>query len=84
MRNGMDAAMHRAVGAKVLHRRYLPALHRAHRLTDQFRYAFVFCRRDGDNGYAELLAHEFYIDGPAIFAHLVHHVQRNHHRNAQF
>ena len=44
--------------------------------------ALVFCRRDGHDGQAEVLAQLLHIDGVAIGTHLVHHVQRNDHRHA--
>ena len=85
--DGMEAAMHGAAvlrrTAEVLPRRpFVVARHvygMAHHLID----AFVLHGADGDDGNAEQPLHLVDADGPAVALHLVHHVERQHHRDAE-
>ncbi len=43
----------------------------------------VFDRRDREDRHSQLPLHRFDFDGPAVAADLVHHIERNHHRNPQ-
>ena len=76
--------MHRAIRAKILYAGDDAPLDDVHRLIDQLGHAFVLRGRDGHDRHTELPAHELDVDRTAVVAHLVHHVERNHHRDAQF
>ena len=80
----VDAAVHgRIVRAEVRHLRQRPAARNGQRLVYQLGHALPFRRRDRHDGDAQRLAHLLHIDGAAVGVHLVHHVQRQHHRYAQ-
>ena len=52
-------------------------------MVDQFVDAFVFGRRNRHHRDAQQFLQPVDQDGPAIGAHFVHHVERQHHRDAQ-
>ena len=62
----------------------LPVAGHMQRMVDQFADALVFGRRDGHHRDAQQLLQLVHHDGAAVGAHLVHHVQRQHHGNLQF
>ena len=55
---------------------------------DSLTYAivntFVFSRAYRDNGNTELIREQIYVDSAAVFSHLVHHIEREHHRDLHF
>ena len=50
----------------------------------QFTNALALSRSDRHHGNPEGTAHLLYINRAAVGAHLVHHVQRQYHRDSQF
>ena len=50
----------------------------------QFFDTFVFRSTDGHNGNAQGFGHFFHVDGTAVVADFVHHVQRQNHGNPHF
>ena len=84
MHDRMDAAVHgRIIRAEIRHLRQRPAARNGQRLVHEFGHALPFRRRDRHDGDAQCLAHLLHIDSAAVGAHLVHHVQRQHHRHTQ-
>ena len=85
MDHRMDAAVHRtavvAPVAKILLERMLLIFCNMDRMLHQLVHALIFCRRNRDNGHPEQRLHAVYIDRPVISDHLIHHVQRDQHRN---
>ena len=80
----VDAAVHRRiVCAEVRHRGHRFAARGGERLVEQLAYALAPGGGDGHDGDAERCAHFLYVDRAAVGAHLVHHVERQHHRHAQ-
>ena len=53
------------------------------RVIHQLVHALVLCRRDGHDRDAQHGLHLIDADGATVAAHLVHHVQRQHHRRIQ-
>ena len=53
------------------------------RMVHQLVHALVLCRRDGHDRDAQHGLHLIDADSAAVAAHLVHHVQRQHHRRIQ-
>ena len=53
------------------------------RMIHQLVHALVLCRRDGHDRDAQHGLHLIDADSAAVAAHLVHHVQRQHHRRIQ-
>ena len=51
-------------------------------MVDEFGDTFVFRGRDGHHGKAQDLLHLVHEDAATVVAHLVHHVERQYHRNA--
>ena len=80
--HGVDAAVHRAGGAEVVHRRIGPGARGVHGGADQLLHALVFHGGDGHHRDAQSLGHGLDVDGTAAAGHLVHHVQRQHHGDA--
>ena len=81
----MDAAVHRGiVRAEVRHLRQRAAARDAQPLIHELGHALTLRRRDRHDGDAQRIAHLLHVDRAAVGAHLVHHVQRQHHRHAQF
>ena len=56
----------------------------AHGAFDQILNALVLRRGDGNDRNAEFIGHFLHIDGAAVAAHFVHHVERQHHRDLHF
>ena len=89
--NGVNASVHRVAAVVVA---VLPAEIRAGRLflimghvqrmADQFINALVFCRTDGNDRNAQLRLQRVDHHGAAVGPHLIHHIQGQHHGNAQF
>ena len=80
----MDAAVHRRiVRAEVRHGGHRFAARGGERLIEQFAHALALGGGDGDDGDAERRAHFLHVDRAAVGAHLVHHVERQHHRHAK-
>ena len=91
MRHGMDAAMHGghgvvgvvAVDAEIDARRPLMVARDVQRMVDELLDALVFRRRNRDDRDAERRLELIDVDVAAVRPHLVHHVQREHHRDAE-
>ena len=81
--DGVDAAVHRAVVAEIDALRQNFLARSAHGAVDQLVDALVFGCGDRNDRDAQLLRHFLHVDRAAVAAHLVHHVQRQHHRDAQ-
>ena len=83
----MDAAVDRAavilLAAEIHPARPLLILCDVERVVHQLVHALVLCRRDGHDRDAQHGLHLIDADGAAVAAHLVHHVQRQHHRRIQ-
>ena len=83
----MDAAVHRAavvlLAAEVEPARTLLVLGHMDRMVHQFVHALVLGRRDGHHRDAQHGFHLVDADGAAVAAHLVHHVQGQHHGGIQ-
>ena len=83
----VDAAMHRAavvlLAAEVEPARTLLVLGHMDRMVHQFVHALVLSRRDGHHRDAQHGFHLVDADGAAVAAHLVHHVQGQHHGGIQ-
>ena len=80
----MDAAVHGGiVRAEVRHLRQRTAARDAQRLIHELGHTLPLRRRDRHDGDAQRIAHLLHVDRAAVGAHLVHHVQRQHHRHAQ-
>ena len=73
---------HRA-GAEILPAGALLVLGRAQGVLYQFVNALVLRGGNGHHRHAKLCLQPVHVHGVAVCAHLVHHVQRNHHGNAQ-
>ena len=56
---------------------------RQHGLAHQLVHAVALARADGHDRHAQRPAEALYVDHIAAFDHLVHHVQRDHHRRFQ-
>ena len=84
MHHGVNAAVYRRfLVAEVRYLRKHLAARRRKRLTHQLGNALALRRHNRNHRYAQRLAHLPHVDGAAVGAHLVHHVQRQHHRHAQ-
>ena len=92
MTRGVDAAVHRAKrvvlvlagGAEVDAAGRLVEARHVQGVVHQFVDAFVFRRGKGHHGDAQLCLQLVHADGAAVGLHLVHHVERQHHGDAQF
>ena len=85
MHHGMDAAVHRRItGAEVIYLGQGLAAGGVHRLIQQFRYALALHGADGHHRNTQASAQLLHVDGAAVGTHLVHHIQRKHHRNTKF
>ena len=84
MDDGVDAAVHRRiVRAEIRHLGQHLSARGGDGLVGQLAHAFAPGGGDGDDGNAERRAHFLHVDRAAVGAHLVHHVERQHHRYAQ-
>ena len=70
--------------AKILALRQALHARRFQRNIDQLAHTFVFAGADGDDRHANLFLKFFNLDGAAVRADFIHHIQRNHHWNIQF
>ena len=52
-------------------------------MVNQLIDPFVFCRGDRNHRHPQQFFHFIDSDGTAILPHLIHHIQRDHHRNIQ-
>ena len=84
MRDGVDAAVNGGIiRAEVRHLGQRSAAGHGDRLIHQFAHALALCGRNRHNRDAERGAHLPHVDGAAVGTHLIHHVQRQHHRDPQ-
>ena len=84
----VDAAVHRAVVvARIVAEVHAPGPHvvarGVERVLDQFVDALILRGRDRHHRDAQGLLQRVYVDRAAVLAHLVHHVQRQHHGHVQ-
>ena len=84
VRDGVDAAVHRTVITEIHALRQRTRMRDAHGAFDQILNALVLRRGDGNDRNAEFIGHFLHIDGAAVAAHFVHHVERQHHRDLHF
>ena len=82
VRNGVDRPMYRA-GTKILAPWILAVLRGPHSGLDQFVNALVFAGRDRDHRHPEFLLQFVNLNGPAVRADLVHHIEGDYHRDIQ-
>ena len=73
----------RRPAADVQLRRGAPVLRRVHRTAHQLVQPLALARADGHHRHAQPLLHRRQVDGVAVAAHLVHHVEGHHHRPPQ-
>ena len=73
----------RTVGAEVPDFRQGFALCNLQSLIDKLGHTLALCRAYRHNGNTERVAHLLDIYCAAVRAHLVHHIEREHHRHAQ-
>ena len=78
----VDAAVHRAGGAEVVHQGQGFAAGRGHGDADQLLYALIFYGGDGNHRDPQGGGHGFDVDRAAAGGNLVHHVQGQHHGDA--
>ena len=88
MHHGVDRAMHRAavlalLFAEIHSARAIIVSHGVDGMADQFIDALVLHCGNRHHRNAQRLFQRVYVDRAAVFAHLVHHVQRQHHRHIQ-
>ncbi|MPM58275.1 hypothetical protein SDC9_105106 [bioreactor metagenome] len=81
MGHRVDAAVDGAGRTKILDGGKRPALSSLHRGLYKLPNALVLHGGDGHHRDAQRLGHARNVDGSAVFPHLVHHVQRQHHGN---
>ena len=84
MHHRVNASMYRRVRrAEVVHLGQHPVFRRLRRPIHQLRHALAFGRRDGHHRDAQILRQLLHVHRAAVSPHLIHHVQRQHHRHAQ-
>ena len=88
MGDGVDAAVHGAVFAvgsitKINAARRFAVAGHMQSMLDQLVDALVFGGGDGHHRYTQQFFQLVDHDGASVGAHFIHHVQRQHHRNAQ-
>ena len=87
MHDAVQTAMHRAIMilrvAKIRTSRFFLILRDVNRVVDQFTDSLVFGRGNRNDRNAECFLHLVDANRAAVFAHLVHHVECQHHRNVQ-
>ena len=82
--NRVDTAMHGGIACtEVCHLGNGLAACGRDRLLYKLGNTLALCCRNGYNGNAECTAHLLHVDRAAARAHLIHHVERQHHRHAQ-
>ena len=88
MHDGMQATMHSATmfcgAAEILTGRAFIVASHMDGVTHDLIYALVLHRADGNDGYAKHLLHTVDANCPTVASYLVHHVEGQHHRNAEF
>ena len=84
MRHGMDAAVDRPRRAEVVYLRLASGGGRAAGKLRQIGNTLALRRADRHDRDAKQLRELYCIDRPAVGAHLVHHIQRKHHRHLHF
>ena len=81
----MQAAMNRSAvvirAAKILPQRLFLIARHMNRVPYKLVHTLVFNRRNGDHRNAQEAFHSINVDRTAVACHLIHHVERNHHRN---
>ncbi len=83
MRYGVQRLVHVA-RTDIVYGRDLPPLRHFHGPCKEPARAFVPAGRDGHHRYPQLALEPAYVDAVPEGAHLVHHVERDHHRRSQF
>ncbi len=84
MHHRMDAPVHRRIRrAEVIDLGQHPVFRRLHRPVHQLGHTLALGGGNGHHGNAQVVGQLLYVDGAAVGAHLVHHVQRQHHRHPQ-
>ena len=84
MHHRVDAAVHRGVRrAEVIDLGQRPVPRRLHRPVHQLGHALALGGGDGHHRDAQVLGQLLHVDGAAVGADLVHHVQRQHHGHPQ-
>ena len=76
----MYRAPRTAVTAKVCTARFFGVLRHVNRVPYKLVNTLVFACRNGNYGYSEQFFHIVYQHRAAVGAHLVHHIERQHHR----
>ena len=77
----VNTAVYITFFTKICHARHLLFLcHTVNGINEVF-HAFIFYRADRHDRYPQFHRHLFYIHRTAVSAHLVHHVERKHHRD---
>jgi len=84
VRRGVQAAMNGPGGTEIQHLRQPVLAHGLHHLLGQLRHALGLDGADGHDRDAQRLGEPLHIHGSAVDAHLVHHVERHDHGQAQF
>ncbi len=84
----MDNGVHAAVNGGIIRAEICDlwqssAPSHSNRLIHQLAHALALCGRDRYHRDAERGAHFLHIDGTAVGTHLIHHIQRQHHRYPQ-
>ena len=81
--HGMDAAVHRARRAEIIHRGQHTLLRHAHDLADELADAVARSRADRHHRDAQSLRKLFHVHRAAVAGQLIHHVERQHRGHAQ-
>ena len=84
MADGVDTAVDGAGVAEIAHRRGNPLFGHGQGLHNEFVDALILGGADGDHGDAQPFGQLLGVDGAAVAADLVHHVQGQHRGNAHF
>ena len=85
--DGVNTAVHSAAVivrfTEILSPRFLLVIGHMHGMADQFINAFIGRCRDRDDRDAKHILHGIDPDTASVSPHLVHHIERQHHRNIQ-
>ena len=84
MHHRMDAPVHRRIRrAEVIDLGQHPVFRRLHRPVHQLGHTLALGGGNGHHGNAQVVGQLLHVNGAAVGAHLVHHVQCQHHRHPQ-
>ena len=83
MVQAVDTPVNRPRLTEIIHFRNQLVLRGMEDFLHQIIHALVFDGTDGDDRDSQLIRHFFDVDGAAVVAHFVHHIQCQHHRNVQ-